>query len=412
MALVCTVATTADLDATYSVINQKPTLTMNSTGVLTIDGRDILVGDVILVKDQSSLNQNAVYQCYVRGDTGVAAVLVLYYQFSTLQNINNCGIINVIFGTINQNSAWVINSIITSIGVSNIEFVNLIDPRGLTHANYIIFDGSSGNNTIQFPDNEFAALFFQDASANEYLVFEASTNPNLRAIVTGGTLRTGATIDAQGGPILWGNSTYSTGTAALNLTTVTGSGTTFPTGCEGGVIFWLNEGLYALIVSRDSATQLTVQQTNTTFSTDNYIIYYGGMIVDVFGPRQLANQTVNVNRFKSGTVDLKTPASTSIVTTNANGTNFFPNMVRVYCNAATGFVSAASISVGTNSTSFDNILPITALTGLNASGKYIDIPISAATTAVPPNTAISVKVTTGATTTTQTGIVYVLGDYL
>lgn len=128
----CTVATTGNLDASYAVINQKPTLTMNNTGVLTIDGLDIDVGDVILVKDQVFPNQNAVYQCYTRGDVGVAAVLVLYYLFSTPTAINNCGIINIQFGDINQNSGWVINAIITVIGVDQIEFDQIVNQRGST----------------------------------------------------------------------------------------------------------------------------------------------------------------------------------------------------------------------------------------------------------------------------------------
>lgn len=61
-----------------------------------------------------------------------------------------------------------------------------------------------------------------------------------------------------------------------------------------------------------------------------------------------------------------------------------------------------SVSVGTNSTDYDNILPITALTTLLATGTIITIPLLAVVGVVAAGAEIFAKVTSAATGTTQT----------
>lgn len=76
-------ATTSALAATYSAGTTDwfggtaigATLTMNSTGVLAIDGSNMTAGERILVKDQSNKLHNGLYTVTTAGATGVAAVL-------------------------------------------------------------------------------------------------------------------------------------------------------------------------------------------------------------------------------------------------------------------------------------------------------------------------------------------------
>jgi hypothetical protein len=78
-----TYATTAALTATYAAGTTDwfggtaigATLTLNATGVLTIDGASMTSGARILVKDQANLLHNGLYTVTTAGATGVAAVL-------------------------------------------------------------------------------------------------------------------------------------------------------------------------------------------------------------------------------------------------------------------------------------------------------------------------------------------------
>ena len=76
-------ATTSALAATYSAGTTDwfggtaigARLTLNATGVLTIDGSNMTVGERILVKNQSNKIHNGLYTVTTAGATGVAAVL-------------------------------------------------------------------------------------------------------------------------------------------------------------------------------------------------------------------------------------------------------------------------------------------------------------------------------------------------
>jgi hypothetical protein len=69
--------------------------------------------------------------------------------------------------------------------------------------------------------------------------------------------------------------TYSTGTVSISGGVVTGSSTTFTSSMVGGLMVLAN-GVQCFITQFTSTTSLTVQD-NTTQSSQNYIIYYGGV---------------------------------------------------------------------------------------------------------------------------------------
>lgn len=116
-----------------------------------------------------------------------------------------------------------------------------------------------------------------------------------------------------------------------------------------------------------------------------------------------------------GSVDLKTAAATTLNTTRqGSGIQFMPMYILVRMDTASALATiAASISVGTNSTSFNNVLAISALTGVLNLGNYLLIPLTTALTAIAEGTAITAKVTTPLTSTgTGVATVAVLGMYL
>lgn len=109
-------------------------------------------------------------------------------------------------------------------------------------------------------------------------------------------------------------------------------------------------------------------------------------------------------------VDGTAAASTTIGTTEGSG-RFVPLYINVQLQSVTGFAITASISIGTNSTDFNNIMPITALTSLDTANEIINLPLVAVISSVAASTAISVKITTPATATTYVVRISIVGWY-
>lgn len=110
-------------------------------------------------------------------------------------------------------------------------------------------------------------------------------------------------------------------------------------------------------------------------------------------------------------IDAKTAATTTIDTTENGNRRFVPLSVVLEITAQSVLIAGPSISIGTNA-GVDNILAITT-TGLTATNAILaKVPLgNASTVSVPANTAISVKVTTGATATSATLRVDLIGYY-
>lgn len=113
---------------------------------------------------------------------------------------------------------------------------------------------------------------------------------------------------------------------------------------------------------------------------------------------------------RSGTIDAKTAASTLVYTTDSDR-RLYLRAVRATITNASGGLTVASISIGTNSPLYDNILPIAPLTGLLTTNKMLNLTLLAAIDSVAPSTGIYVKVTTPATGTTLDFVVDLIGDY-
>ena len=108
-------------------------------------------------------------------------------------------------------------------------------------------------------------------------------------------------------------------------------------------------------------------------------------------------------------VDLTSTGSTMIVDTNPSFNTYIGISIIVQILSSNTFVAPASISIGTNSNDYNNILPITVLTGLSTIGNYIQIPILSLSSSVNPSTGIFVKVNTGATAVALTGQIFIIG---
>lgn len=98
------------------------TLTAASNAVLVIDGYTVLLNDRVLVNNQASALQNGVYTVSTLGTVSVPYVLTRATDFNTVSAINGSGAIPVLNGTANNNTIWVLNVSIATIGTSAINY--------------------------------------------------------------------------------------------------------------------------------------------------------------------------------------------------------------------------------------------------------------------------------------------------
>lgn len=116
-------------------------------------------------------------------------------------------------------------------------------------------------------------------------------------------------------------------------------------------------------------------------------------------------------RYSVSGIDAKTTGTTTLFTTDA-GRVFVPTSVMVYCSAATAITVAASISIGTNGATYDNLVAPGILSGLTAAGLFTIPVLTVGGTAATASTAVVLNITTAATGTSQTIEVDVIGFYL
>ncbi len=121
------------------------------------------------------------------------------------------------------------------------------------------------------------------------------------------------------------------------------------------------------------------------------------------------NQPLELRVIQLAGIDGTSSATSTIVTTNA-GERFIPVNVSIQLQSTTGFALVASLSIGTNA-GVDNILPISALTGVNAANLMLNFPLVALISSVAASTAISLKITTAATATTYVLRAALIGYY-
>lgn len=115
---------------------------------------------------------------------------------------------------------------------------------------------------------------------------------------------------------------------------------------------------------------------------------------------------------QTGGIDGKLTLSNLLFTTQA-GRNFLVLGAMARSEAATSITIEAAGSLGTNSTDYDDILPITTLTELLATNDCFNLtPALGKGIIVPPETGVYFKVTTAATGTAQTLGIDVIGYYI
>jgi hypothetical protein len=127
----CQCATTVNLSSTYANGSSGvgATLTMTSTGVLTIDGVTPTVGQRILVWQQSADLQNGIYTLTTAGSVSVAAVLTRATDYDTSSNIFAGTLTFIVSGTVYAATQFVMTTQGTiTVGTTGIDWTQFSGP--------------------------------------------------------------------------------------------------------------------------------------------------------------------------------------------------------------------------------------------------------------------------------------------
>jgi len=147
--------TTANLGATYN--NGSGTLTMDATGTVTIDGTVSALNDRILIKDQSSAEQNGIYYVSTAGAVGVAGIFTRATDANVNAEVSGGMFTFVEAGSTNADNAYVLTSITgtATLGSSTLTFTQFSGAGQVTAGNGL---DKSGNTLAVNVDDQTLAI--------------------------------------------------------------------------------------------------------------------------------------------------------------------------------------------------------------------------------------------------------------
>ncbi len=151
--------TTSNLTATYAngTSGVGATLTNSGTQVaLVIDGVTLAAGNRVLVKDQTAALQNGIYKVTNIGSTTTNWVLTRATDFDSPSQMVRGKTIDVISGTVNAVTSWMLTSTVATVGSDSITFAKLAQ-SGITNilgtTNQVIVTITNGVATISLSSN-------------------------------------------------------------------------------------------------------------------------------------------------------------------------------------------------------------------------------------------------------------------
>lgn len=124
----CLVATTDNMVATYANGTSGVGATLTNSGTqsaITIDGVTLSIGNRVLVKDQAAPFENGIYTVTNTGSASTNWVLTRAVDFDSAAQMIRGNVVDVISGTDNGVTAWMLTSIINIVGTDSISFARL-----------------------------------------------------------------------------------------------------------------------------------------------------------------------------------------------------------------------------------------------------------------------------------------------
>lgn len=127
----CVCATLTNLTATYAngVAGVGATLTNNGAqAAFSVDSYSPLINERVLVKNQTNSAENGIYDLTVVGNGSTNWVLTRSTDFDTPTEMNNSGVIPVLYGTQQTGTGWLRGTTVTTIGTDPITFIQFGQP--------------------------------------------------------------------------------------------------------------------------------------------------------------------------------------------------------------------------------------------------------------------------------------------
>ena len=150
----CLVATVVNLTTIYvnGLSGVGATLTNSGAQIpLVIDGVALALGDRVLVKDQTTALQNGIYTVTNIGGTAVNWVLTRAADFDSPSQMARGDVVNIISGTVNAVTSWMLTSSVATVGTDSITFAELLEN------NIVNIEGTS-NQIIVTINNNIATI--------------------------------------------------------------------------------------------------------------------------------------------------------------------------------------------------------------------------------------------------------------
>jgi len=156
----CVCATTTNLSADYDngVAGVGATLINNAPpAAFSVDLYSPTINQRVLVKNQTNQEENGVYDLTTVGDGAINWVLTRSADFDTPVNINDSGLIAVLYGSTQTGTGWLRGTTVTTIGTDPISFIQFGQPllslplsldKGGTGANLTPINGGLVYSTL------------------------------------------------------------------------------------------------------------------------------------------------------------------------------------------------------------------------------------------------------------------------
>lgn len=276
MAVQCATTQASDTSSlTYvHVAGIGDTFTGTANTAITIDGHTLVLGDRVLVKNDTQTSPgsvsagtfNGIYLVTTIQSLGIAPILTRALDYDTPSDINNTGAIPVISGTANANTSWLLTSSIAAVGTGSnaLTYVQfsvapttiVIGPASATSGAPALFSGTSGkllqNSTPTGTGNP--VLQTSPSLTTPTLGVATATSVNgLIVTTTAGTLTIANNASA---------SLITSGNFALTLTSTAATNSTFPSGTHtlGGLDVaqtWTAQNKFNNIIDVNNAVSVT-----------------------------------------------------------------------------------------------------------------------------------------------------------